>query len=392
MSAAHQDRQAAGVGMLDRGQVDDQLAGGAEQAPELLAQGGSGRDAEVPAERGDGVAAAVCRGGEPEARFMSDGLRHGVSDHVSGDRPRGARQAMTAADRQHAGRDYAWRGARCSILRSGDIAVRNSPAAGRVRVCAFVTSDGIGGTDGLGGTVPLFVTSDGIGGTDGLGGTVPLFVTSHGIGGTNGFGGAVLLGDGRGRVMAGPGSGWGAAGSGMVSSLGTWGPPQRPRRPLAGGRPERCDGGWAGARPLAGAQQGRRQLPAAAAQGGRYRGGPPAGTVGCARAEPPAASLPLLLDGMTSCSTRSGQGRPPCGIDVAGIHRVTVAARPGSWPGNVHQAPARSAGRGIASVMGTSDRVNRVDAHRSSGSPGKLAAAGGRRPVPDCHAIPAPRN
>ena len=90
---------------------------------------------------------------------------------------------MMAADRLHAGRDYAWRGARRSILRSGDIAVRNMPAAGRcVRVCAFVASDGIGGTDGLGGAVPLR--------------------------------------DGRGRVVAGPGSGRGAAGSGMMSSFG----------------------------------------------------------------------------------------------------------------------------------------------------------------------------
>ena len=40
-SAAHQHRQAAGVRMLYRGQVDDQVAGGAEQAEELLAQGGS---------------------------------------------------------------------------------------------------------------------------------------------------------------------------------------------------------------------------------------------------------------------------------------------------------------------------------------------------------------
>jgi len=70
--------------------------------------------------------------------------------------PGGARQALMAADRLHAGRDYAWRGARRIILRSGDIAVRNTPTAGRlVRVCAFVTSDGIGGTDGFGGTVPL---------------------------------------------------------------------------------------------------------------------------------------------------------------------------------------------------------------------------------------------
>ena len=115
---------------------------------------------------------------------MSRGVRHGASDHVSEDMPGGARQALMAADRLHAGRDYAWRGARRIILRSGDIAVRNTPAAGRrVRVCAFVTSDGIGGTDGFGGTVPLR--------------------------------------DGRGRVVAGPGSGRGAAGSGMVFSLGT---------------------------------------------------------------------------------------------------------------------------------------------------------------------------
>ena len=123
---------------------------------------------------------------------------------------------MMAADRLHAGRGYAWRGARRSILRSGDIAVRNTPTAGRcVRVCAFVTSDGIGGTDGLGGTVPLFVTSCG------SSGAVRRFVTSDGIGGTDGLGGVVPLRDGRGRVVAGAGSGRGAAGSGMVSSLGT---------------------------------------------------------------------------------------------------------------------------------------------------------------------------
>jgi hypothetical protein len=93
---------------------------------------------------------------------------------------------MMAADRLLAGWDYAWRGARRIILRSDDIAVRNRSAKGRgVRVCAFVTSDGIGGTDGFGGTVPLR--------------------------------------DGRGLLVAGLGSGWGAAGSDMVSSLGTWG-------------------------------------------------------------------------------------------------------------------------------------------------------------------------
>jgi hypothetical protein len=111
---------------------------------------------------------------------------------------------MTAADRPRAGRDYAWRGARRISLRSGDIAGRNTPAAG----------------DG----VRAVVTSDGIGGTGGFGRATPLFVTSEGIGGTGGFGGAVPLGDGRGRVVAGPGSGWGAAGSGMVCSLGKSGP------------------------------------------------------------------------------------------------------------------------------------------------------------------------
>src|SRR5690349_21922526 len=109
---------------------------------------------------------------------------------------------MMAADRPRAGRDYAWRGARRISLRSGDIAGRTTPAAGRC--------------------VRTVVTSAGIGGTGGSGGTVPLFVTSEGIGGTGGFGGAVPLGDGRGRVVAGPGSGWGAAGSGMVSFPCRW--------------------------------------------------------------------------------------------------------------------------------------------------------------------------
>jgi hypothetical protein len=107
---------------------------------------------------------------------------------------------MMAADRRLAGRDYAWRGARCIVLHSGDIAVRNTPATGRC-VRAVVTSEGIGGTDRLGGTVSLSVTSEGIGGTDRLGGAVP-------------------LGDGRGQAVAGPGSGRGAAGSGTMSSLG----------------------------------------------------------------------------------------------------------------------------------------------------------------------------
>jgi hypothetical protein len=88
---------------------------------------------------------------------------------------------MLAADRPLAARDYAWRGARCIIVRSGDIAMPNTPAAGRC-VRSVVTSEGIGGTGGLGGAAPL--------------------------------------GEGRGQVVAGPGSGRGAAGSGTVSSLG----------------------------------------------------------------------------------------------------------------------------------------------------------------------------
>ena len=111
---------------------------------------------------------------------------------------------MMAAGRRLAGRDYAWPGGRCSILRSGNIAVRTTAAAGRC--------------------LRAVVTSDGIGGTGGFGGMVPLSVTSEGIGGTGGFGGAVPLGDGRGRAVAGPGSGRGAAGSGTMSSFGRWGP------------------------------------------------------------------------------------------------------------------------------------------------------------------------
>jgi hypothetical protein len=122
----------------------------------------------------------------------------------------------------HAGRNYASRGARCITFRSREVTVRNTPAGRCARVCAFVTSDGIG-TDGCGATEPLCVTSDG-GGTDGCGATEPLCVTSDGIGGTDGFGGTEPLGDGRGRVVAGLGSGRGAAGSGMVSSLGICGP------------------------------------------------------------------------------------------------------------------------------------------------------------------------
>ena len=202
--------------------------------------------------------------------------------------------------------------------------MRTTPIAGRC-VRAVVTSDGIGGTDGLGGTVPLVVASEGVGGTGGWGGAVPLGMGAAGWWLDPDPGGVRLV---RARCLP-------LAGGARRSVLGDR---------VVSGRPERCDGGWAGERLLADAQQCRRQLPAAAAQGGRYRADPVAGTGGCTPAEPPAASLPLLFDGMTSGSARPGPSRATCGLEVAGIHRVTAAARPGSRPGSFHQAPASSAG------------------------------------------------
>jgi hypothetical protein len=143
---------------------------------------------------------------------------------------------------------------------------------------------------------------------------------------------------------------------------------------VVSGRPGRCDGGWAGARPLAGAQQGRRQLPAAAARGGRYRAGPAAGTGGCPPAEPPAASLPLLSDGRTSGSARPGPGRATCGPDVAGVHRVMDAAGPGS--ARPRPSGTGIAGRDAASRASWAPAIVLTASVRicSSGSPGKLAA------------------
>jgi hypothetical protein len=156
----------------------------------------------------------------------------------------------------------------------------------------------------------------------------------------------------------------------------------RARRSVLGdrvvsGRPERCDGGRAGERRLADAQERRRQLPAAAAQGGRYRAGPVAGAGGCMQAEPAAASSPLLCDRMTSGSARPGPSRPACGLEVAGLHRVTAAARPGSarqlpsGTGIVSRDAAVRASWAPAIVLTASVRIC------SSGSPGKLAAGSG---------------
>jgi hypothetical protein len=166
------------------------------------------------------------------------------------------------------------------------------------------------------------------------------------------------------------------------------GPPQHPRLPLVSGRPERCDGEcevcgrWP--TPSRAGVSCRRPRPRAAA----LALGPVAGTGGCTQAEPPAASLPLLCDGMASGSTRPGQGRPPCGLDVAGLHRVTAAASrilAGQLPpgtGTVGRDAALRASWSAAIVMTAPVRMS------SSGSPGKLAAAGGRGPVPDATLYP----
>jgi len=233
-----------------------------------------------------------------------------------------------AAGRPLAGRDYAWRGARCIIWRSGDIAVRNMPAAARcVRGCAVVTSDGIGGTDSFGGAVPLcaFVTSEGIGGTGGLGGTVP-------------------VGDGRGRVVAGPGSGWGAAGSGMVSSLGIWGF----RRSILGDR-WLAAGRNAATENVGYAAASRRPAGPASAAGSRGPGRPlsrwPCGRHRRVQASWTACGVlaaALGRDGQRQHQAGSGQAVLRPRRLAAGLHRVT--ARPGSWRGSFHQAPASSAG------------------------------------------------
>ena len=106
----------------------------------------------------------------------------------------------------------------------------------------------------------------------------------------------------------------------------------------------------------------RRQLPAATVQGGRYRAGPAASTDGCTQAEPPAASLPLPGGGMASGRARPGQGRPPCGLDLAGF--IVSSLPPGRDPGPAASSRRRDRqlGRGIASVMGTNDRDDRIGA------------------------------
>jgi hypothetical protein len=69
-----------------RGQVDDEPAGGrTEQAKELLAQGGSGRDVEFSAERGHDVTVLPGPAGKTEARIIGRGVGHRASDQGRGD-------------------------------------------------------------------------------------------------------------------------------------------------------------------------------------------------------------------------------------------------------------------------------------------------------------------
>jgi hypothetical protein len=63
---------------------------------------------------------------------------------------------------------------------------------------------------------------------------------------------------------------------------------------------------------------------------------------------------------MTSGSAAPGPSRTTCGLEVAGIHRVTAAARKDSGPAASIRRRHRQPGRGIASVMGTSDRDDRI--------------------------------
>jgi len=65
---------------------------------------------------------------------------------------------------------------------------------------------------------------------------------------------------------------------------------------------------------------------------------------------------------MTSGSAGPGPSRTTCGFEVAGIHRV-AAARQDSGPAASIRRRHRQPGRGIASVMGTSDRDDRIGAH-----------------------------
>ncbi len=99
----------------------------------------------------------------------------------------------------------------------------------------------------------------------------------------------------------------------------------------------------------------------------------------------PAGTLRRRMGGRAAASRRPAG--PASAADGRGPRRAFIVSPP---PPDQDPGPAASIrhrhdrpGRGIASVMGTDDHDDRADAHRSSGSPGKLAAAGGRCPEPD---------
>jgi len=112
---------------------------------------------------------------------------------------------------------------------------------------------------------------------------------------------------------------------------------------------------------------GRTEMAAAAAWWLRC---PDTGLRSNAQAPPGAGKLKRLrrpcrcpVAGWPAGSTRPGQGRRPCGLDIAGLHRVTAAE--GRDPGPAASIRHRRSrpGRGIASVMVSSDRDDRADTH-----------------------------
>ena len=194
--------------------------GGAEQAEELLAQAGSGRDVQFPPERGDDAAATSGPGSKTEVAVMSRGVEHSTSDQVSRDRPRVRIKPRRAAGRLTPAQ---------RLRAAGESAHHHAQSSARVPLSALVRDLRRHGRSGA-------------------------------VGGRPGSGRARM----RIRIRI------------------------------------RC--GWFGhdVFPWLGGEMG---------------------------------------------GTSPGQHWPFRGLHVAGIHRVTAAARPGqSWPGSFHQTPASSAG------------------------------------------------
>jgi hypothetical protein len=120
----------------------------------------------------------------------------------------------------------------------------------------------------------------------------------------------------------------------------------------------------------------------------------PAGSASAGGSRGPGRPLSRwLCGGIASGSTRPGPSRATCGLDVAGLHllllifsslpRTRILARQlRSGTGTVGRDATLRASWAPAIVMTASVRIC------SSGSPGKLAADGGRRPVPDARLYP----